>query len=616
MISADDPAGTSGRGGDSINLTDRGNLSAGRAAWRGPVAGVLLACSFAAPAAAAPVAGGVGQGALSGAPPATVDVPATPLTPQIEAKAGGEGVTVTSPSAPPLPVTPPKLETTTPVATPTPKLEEVPHVTESLAGESVPRARSSTKAAATPTAVPTNPAGRGAGRPHRARSSATALGTGRRPVTATRPAARGAAPAPAGSGLSLAAPLRAAGHTAGHAAAKSGHGPEGSGNPLASIGGSLGLPLPVPDWSKPIILLLALLALGLAARWWLASRRARALERRERILLRDIETMQAALVPEVPERIGGLAVSVAYRPAEGPAAGGDFYDVLALDGERVAVILGDVAGHGHDALRQAALTRYTLRAFLKETGDPRQTLRLAGHALSEPGVEQLATVAVALFDAAHGTLTFALAGHPPPILTGAAAADAPAHCSSPPLGCDLPTGRRQRTVNLPAGARACLFSDGLIEARCSPRGSRHPELLGRTRLVELVAELPPTAGARELLAAVRAEAAATPDDMAACILTSENDAPTPVIDIEELEIDARALDGGGLAAYLREAGLAETAGERVLRACRTQLTSRETALVVVDRAGGMPAVRVRPGRERPAQSRRWVTPAETRLQRA
>ena len=158
-----------------------------------------------------------------------------------------------------------------------------------------------------------------------------------------------------------------------------------SSDPLASIGGSLPLPLPVPDWSKPIILLLLILVIALGVRWRLATRRAGRLERRQGSLLRDIEVMQAALVPEVPARLEGLAVSVAYRPAEGPAAGGDFYDVFAMAPHRVAVILGDVAGHGHDALRQAALTRYTLRAFLKETGDPRAALALAGHALSEPG---------------------------------------------------------------------------------------------------------------------------------------------------------------------------------------------------------------------------------------
>ena len=93
-----------------------------------------------------------------------------------------------------------------------------------------------------------------------------------------------------------------------------------SGNPLQSIGRHIPLPLPVPDWSKPIILLLLLLAAWFAVRWRLGVVRARSLEAQRATLLRDVGVMQAALVPLVPARLGGLAVSVAYRPAEGPAA--------------------------------------------------------------------------------------------------------------------------------------------------------------------------------------------------------------------------------------------------------------------------------------------------------
>ncbi len=388
-------------------------------------------------------------------------------------------------------------------------------------------------------------------------------------------------------------------------------------DPLSSLGASLPVPLPVPDWSKPIILLLALLAIAFGIRWWLASRRAGRLERRQRGLLRDIAVMQAALVPQVPARLQALEVSVAYRPAEGPAAGGDFYDVIELGPERVAVILGDVAGHGHDAVRQAALTRYTLRAFLKETGEPRAALALAGHALSEPGFEQLATVAIVVFDSSRGTLTYALAGHPPPLLLGVPAGDTPSACSSPPVGCELPTGRRQRTVSLPAGAQALLFSDGLIEARCAETTDGHPDLLGRERLAELFAALPPQSGARELLGAVREASIATPDDMAACILTSRAVGARRAIDHEILEVDGRAVADGHLSSYLRASGLAETDAERTLRATRTQLKSSESAILLVDRSHGEAEVGVRPGRERSSgeAAPAWAEQGRARLLR-
>lgn len=360
----------------------------------------------------------------------------------------------------------------------------------------------------------------------------------------------------------------------------------GSGNPLSSIGRSLPLPLPVPDWSKPIILALALLALALWVRSRRALRRASGLERRQRSLLQDLETMQAALVPAVPARVAGAEVSVAYRPAEGPAAGGDFYDVFARGEDEVALILGDVAGHGHEALQQAALARYTLRAYMQATASPRDALALTGRALAAPGAERLATVAAAVYDRRRGTLTYALAGHPHPIVIGAALPESPLSCSSPPLGWDVPTGRRQRTVTLPAGARACFFSDGLIEARCEADGAQRGELFGRERLRGLLEQEQGEDGAGALLAAVRAHARATPDDMAACIVTAAAEPPGRHLDIEELEVDRRAVAGGHLQAFLLGCGLPAVTAERLVRRARVEVEAGNSALVVIDRSRG------------------------------
>jgi serine phosphatase RsbU (regulator of sigma subunit) len=362
-------------------------------------------------------------------------------------------------------------------------------------------------------------------------------------------------------------------------------------DPLSSLGSKLPLPLPVPDWSKPIILLLLLLVIAFGVRSRLATRRAGRLERRQSGLLKDLETMQAALAPEIPAALDGLGLSVAYRPADGPAAGGDFYDVFALESGLVAVILGDVAGHGHDALKHATLARYTLRAFMKETNEPRTALRLAGHALSEPGSGQLVTVAIALFDARRDTLTYALAGHPPPILLGVARPDAPSSCSSPPLGLDMPTGRRQRTISLTAGERACFFSDGLIEARRSAPGDGHPDLLGRERVAELFAALPVEAGAEDLLQAIREEAAATPDDMAACILTPGPPTGQTPIDREELEVDRAAVEGGHVREYLIGSGLAGAEATRLLAVVAGRLEQADTVLLEIDRS--TPATKAR-----------------------
>jgi hypothetical protein len=316
-------------------------------------------------------------------------------------------------------------------------------------------------------------------------------------------------------------------------------------NPLDVLGKHIPLPLPVPDWSKPIILALLLLAIFLGVRSRTATRRARRLERQRATLLRDVDVMQAALVPEIPARVGGLAVSVDYRPAEGPAAGGDFYDVFVPARGKVALILGDVAGHGPRALTRAALTRYTLRAYLQAGLEPRAALALAGRVLADPTAEHFATVALAVYDQREGLLTYASAGHPPPILQGLQTREPLAVCASPPVGWTVPTGRRQTRVSLAPGAVVCFYSDGLIEARCGQG------LLGRERLGELLASLGPRPEASKLLAAVRSAAQATPDDMAACILMPELSVIGAATHVEELEADAKALDAGQVRRFLQ-----------------------------------------------------------------
>ncbi|HEX5851694.1 MAG TPA: PP2C family protein-serine/threonine phosphatase [Solirubrobacteraceae bacterium] len=364
----------------------------------------------------------------------------------------------------------------------------------------------------------------------------------------------------------------------------------GAANPLDALGRRLPVPLPVPDWSKPIILLLVIAALWFGARSRLAVMRARRLEGQRDVLLQDLSVMQAALVPVIPRRMGELAVSVAYRPAEGPAAGGDFYDVFELDGGKVAVLLGDVAGHGHEALTQAALTRYTLRAYLQAGLAPRAVLALAGSVLADASAAHFATVAVAVYDGASGTLTYASAGHPAPISVGFDTPEPLTICCSPPVGWDVPTGRRQTMLSLPAGAVVCFFSDGLIEARTEDG------LLGRARLAAILAELGPRPSSSDLLKWVRASTVATPDDMVSCILVPMAAPATASAHVEELEVDAADLDGEGVGRFLAACGVAAPDLATALAQARAVLDAHETAVLHIEcPAGGRAAVEVLSG---------------------
>ena len=381
-----------------------------------------------------------------------------------------------------------------------------------------------------------------------------------------------------------------------------------SSNPLETIGRQIPFPVPVPDWSKPIILVLMLLAILFAVRARLATLRARRLEGQRETMLSDLDDMQAALVPAIPERLGGLAVSVAYEPADGPAAGGDFYDLFELEPGKVAIVLGDVVGHGRPALTQAALTRYTLRAYLQAGLEPRAALALAGAVLATPGEKRFATVVVAVHDSASGRLTYACAGHPPPISIGFDAPEPLTVCCSAPICCDLPTGRRQTIVSLPPGGRLCFFSDGLPEARLGD------DLLGRERLIELAGDLDPSASATALLARIRDVASSTPDDMVACIVSAAAGAPvaaagsgasravaaSPAVadQVEELEVDAETLgeprlrrfldachiDPAFAASLLARAGeIARRDGTALLRIERPR-TGRPTAVATAGRS--------------------------------
>src|SRR3989442_787507 len=94
--------------------------------------------------------------------------------------------------------------------------------------------------------------------------------------------------------------------------------------PAAQRGAGPATPVPrvvdtVPDWSGPTIAALLLLVLILAARAYRNGRRARTLQRALHEKAADNAVLQAALVPALPERLGGVALSVDYRPADGLA---------------------------------------------------------------------------------------------------------------------------------------------------------------------------------------------------------------------------------------------------------------------------------------------------------
>ncbi len=269
--------------------------------------------------------------------------------------------------------------------------------------------------------------------------------------------------------------------------------------------------------------------------------------RQRQALQREVGLLQAAVLPSVPPE---LPVSVAHRPAEGASAGGDFYDAFALADGRIGLILGDVSGHGRDALARTTFVRFTLRAYLEAGLEPRHVLKVASEALAGHLDGGFATVTVAIHDRVHGRLTYASAGHPPPVVAGNDTPFEPViACSAPPLGIGEPTGFRQSTVTLTAGARACLYTDGITEARADGG------LLGVERLEQVLADLPPGADADALLDAIDAIADEITDDMAVCLVTAAPGASATGPRVEELEVENEHEVGDTLERFLRACGV-------------------------------------------------------------
>jgi serine phosphatase RsbU (regulator of sigma subunit) len=363
----------------------------------------------------------------------------------------------------------------------------------------------------------------------------------------------------------------------------------GSQNAVSRVISRIEEVIPGPIWA--LIGLLALLAAGFAIRSRLVGLRARRLERQREELLGDVGLLQRALLPDVPDALRGIDVSVAYRPAEGPAAGGDFYDVFELDDNRTAIIVGDVCGHGRQALAITALMRYTLRAYLGAGFEPRVALQVAGRTIDGDPDGELTTVVLAVYHAQAGTLTYACAGHEPPIVLGPGAHEPVTVSSSPPLGGFMATGHRQTTVPLPPGSAACFFTDGLVEARLGEK------MIGRGRLTELVTELAPGEGAQLLLERLAAAADRAPDDMAACLVRARGDAvDARGVRIEELETDADELAGERTLTFLIACGISEASAQETLEAARAKASEYGGALLRVHASGKGGRVEILPSK--------------------
>ncbi|WSY80534.1 SpoIIE family protein phosphatase [Streptomyces sp. NBC_00876] len=183
-------------------------------------------------------------------------------------------------------------------------------------------------------------------------------------------------------------------------------------------------------------------------------------------------TLQRSLLPRVLPVHSALEVAHRYLPAQ-PGVGGDWYDVIPLSGARVALVVGDVVGHGLHAAATMGRLRTAVHNFSALDLSPDELLahlddlvgRLDMEGASDVEVSG-ATCLYAIYDPAAGHCSVARAGHPGPALVlPDGTVTFPEIPGSPPLGISEGLPVETTDLVLPEGSSLVLFTDGLIERR-------------------------------------------------------------------------------------------------------------------------------------------------------
>jgi hypothetical protein len=199
---------------------------------------------------------------------------------------------------------------------------------------------------------------------------------------------------------------------------------------------------------------------------------------RQRGELETARRIQSSILPELPEQLNGVRIAHSYLPAS--EVGGDFYDVMALEDGRLAVAVGDVAGHGVSSGLVMSMAKSALAVQVTFNPEVEAVFRTLNRMVFQSARRRLlTTLCYVLLDIEQRELSYASAGHlfPYRIAAKGGAVDA-LESVSYPLGVRDQLQVNVRAARLEAGDQLFLFSDGVVEAR--REGS--DELFGFERL--------------------------------------------------------------------------------------------------------------------------------------
>jgi serine phosphatase RsbU (regulator of sigma subunit)/anti-sigma regulatory factor (Ser/Thr protein kinase) len=185
---------------------------------------------------------------------------------------------------------------------------------------------------------------------------------------------------------------------------------------------------------------------------------------RERMMT---ETLQSVFLPEALPNVPGIRLASRYLPATTSAGiGGDWYDVFVVPSGEVALVIGDVAGHGLHAASVMGKIRNALRAYAVEAAAPGEVMTRLDRLMKPLGIEELVTLLYGVVDVGLSSFRFASAGHlPPVVVTRDRARFAEVEDVDPPLGIGRSHAFTEHVVPLEPGSSLLLYTDGLIERR-------------------------------------------------------------------------------------------------------------------------------------------------------
>lgn len=176
--------------------------------------------------------------------------------------------------------------------------------------------------------------------------------------------------------------------------------------------------------------------------------------------------LHAALHPSIPPTTAGIEYCVCYEPADiVHGLGGDFYDVMSLSGDRTYFAVGDIVGHGLQAVEDMAQLRSAGRTLAHRGQSPAEVLADLNSFTEEIVRGEFATMVAAVYDRAAGSLTYSSAGHPPAFLRRAATGEVIqlTESNGPVLGPIRSASYSERIERIGTGDVLVMYTDGLVE---------------------------------------------------------------------------------------------------------------------------------------------------------